>query len=277
MIFMYIDESGKNMITQKSINTYFIGGLNIESKEVFSALDNFKIKYQEAREKLKKQYKKNTPKDERLKRMNAAFSNFELHAVEMFNPKRNNQRKRVYKENPWQYSNNQEIIKFVNELLRDINPYIKDVYIFKVDKQDLLDYCKESGITPTDTLLDDYMVEFVVKSFNHILVSSDKKGSILPDKLDSRIRDQFVKEIRSIESKNLWSEPIVLDSASNAFTQLVDIITYCYYLVYTGKCDDPTKDLKAVKSTYEKYIKGFVNEKNLIDYLKNQEKSLTNS
>lgn len=276
VIFMYIDESGKNMITQSSINTYFIGGLNVESERVFEALNKFKVKYQQAREKLKKQYRKNTPEAEKSKRISDTFFNFELHAVEMFNPTRDKKRKKLYRENPWKYSNKQEIIQFVNEILLEIKPFIKNVYIFKVDKPEILQYCRENGIQPKDNLLDDYMVEFVVNSFNDILISTNKKGTILPDNLESRIRDQFVIEIGKVGSKNLWAEPVVIDSASNAFTQIIDIITYCYYLIYTGKCEDDEKGLKPVKTAYTKHIEGLIVEKNLIEYL-NSKKSLTKS
>lgn len=275
VIFMYIDESGKNMITQTNIDTYFIGGLNIESEQVFEALNTFKDKYQKVREKLKKQYRQNTNESERAKRIKDTFYNFELHAVEMFNPTRDKKRKKLYRENPWKYSNMQEIIQFSNELLSAIKPYIKNVYIYKTDKPEILKYCSENGIKATDTLLDDYMVNFVVNSFNDILISTDKKGTILPDNLDSRIRDQFVSEIGNTSSRNLWSEPVVIDSASNAFTQIIDIITYCYYLVYTGKCDTK-EELKPVKTAYKKHIKSFIIEKDLIEYL-NLKKTLTKS
>lgn len=271
MKIMYMDESGKNIISQPKQNIFIFGGVIVDQSRIYEALNEFKDIYQNSRIKLKEMVKKEFLKEgiseqEISRRMTKMFDKFEFHAVKMINRKDKYRGKKLIEENVWKYCPPTEVFKIINEIFIKISPYINSLYMFKVEKQSYIDYCNGLSITPSDSLCYEHMIEFVLSEYNSLLMSEKIKGAIVPDRLESRIRDNFVQAIHVQKYNTFWTEPIPVDSDTNAFTQLIDLITYFYYKIYIN--DTNMDNFKAIKKSYLKHIKDIVIEKDLTEYLK---------
>lgn len=273
MKFVYMDESGKNIITQPKQQVFIFGGLIIDKSNIYKALEEYKCIYQEARTNLKivvKQALKQegvSEKDISL-RMQRMFNKFEFHAVKMINRKDISRNGKLIEENPWKYMNESEIFKIINNIFIRMSPYINNIYMFKVDKQPYINYLNAKGVQATDSLCNDDMIEFIVDECNMLLKSENSKGALVPDRLDSYIRDKFVEIINKKNSINLWAEPITVESNTNAFTQVIDIITYFYYKIYIN--DTNIYNFNGINKAYLKYLKDKIIVK---DFLENQIKN----
>lgn len=268
MKFMYMDESGKNLITQPKQNVFIFGGLVIDDEHIYQALKEYKLIYQQARERLKEIVKKELKKqgvkeDDICKRMDKMFGKFEFHAVNMINRKDKVRKGKVIEENPWKYMSVAEIFEIINKIFIKLAPYINSIYMFKIDKKPYKDYLIKKGVKPTDCLCHQDMIEFIIEEYERFLKSNATEGALIPDRLDSDIRDKFVFNLHSKKSSTLWSEPITVESNTNAFTQLIDLITYFYYKIYIK--DTNMYNYNAIRRAYLKHIKDKVIEKNFLD------------
>lgn len=264
--FMYMDESGKDLISQSDINVFIFGGMVLDKDNVFQVLTDFKEVYQKYRLKLKAHLNQNISGPDKGKRIQRMLGSFELHASEIFNPTKDKRRgTKIYKENPWKYFPRADVFMLVDELLNAVKPYIESIFMYKVEKQDYLDYCTINQKEVSDGNIYDLTIDYILKDYHQWLSSQNKKGALIPDNLDSTIRDRFVKIMNEHSINDFWSEPIVVESHSNAFTQLVDIITYCYYVVYHKNKKKEHYD--AIKRAYNKHIKELVKEKDVIENL----------
>ncbi len=266
MEFLFMDESGKGLISDSGQKVLIFGGMIMDSGAVYDFLIEYKKVYQAARaylQKLMRKEFKELPPEEKAKRMYSMLNQFEIHAVEIFNPK-----KEKKKENPWKYANAQGIFKTVNDILIAMNPFIENIFMFKVDKQDVIDYYQRNGIQATDTAVVEKMIDYIIIEYHEWLKGKGEKGALILDRLDSGIRDMFVEKIHQFNSGEFWTEPIIVDSCSNAFTQVIDLITYCYYLIYTNaKHKD---NFKAIQRSYYKYLDSKIIEKDLVkNFLEN--------
>ena len=266
MILMYMDESGKNIITQSGQDIFIFGGLIIKQDDVFNALTKFKTIYQKYRKDLRSHLNKNITGPDKGERIHKMLTNFEFHAVQLFNPQKNITRNgKMIKENPWQYYPDAKRFQLVNDLFYQMKPYIDQLIMFKVEKPNFISYCKNNSLVPSDKLVDDLMVDFITAEYDQWLKNRGLKGVIVPDRLDSKIRDNFVQKIQEYASPNLWTEPVCVESYFNAFTQIIDLITYCYYIMYTNAKTKP--NYNAIEKVYNKTIKCLLLEKDLIQYL----------
>jgi len=264
--FMYMDESGKNIITQKSQSVFIYGGMILDKDNVYNALSDFKVIYQQNRNAIKKKLNDKITTEDKANKIHEMIGHFEFHAVEMFNPLRDKIKGgKVLKENPWKYCSIEQRFKVIHDILIKITPYIDKIYMFKVDKVSFIQYCSENGLTPKDALVDDSMIDFIIDEYSSWLKENGRKGAIVPDRLDSVIRDSFVNKIRTTCPESFWTEPIIVESYSNAFIQIIDIITYCYYMIYTNANTKP--NFKAIQNVYNKHIKNIIIEKDLVEFL----------
>ncbi|WP_275373617.1 DUF3800 domain-containing protein [Clostridium tertium] len=268
MKFMYMDESGKNLITQPKQNVFIFGGVVIDAEDIYPALEEYKSIYQQARAQLKNLVKKEL-KNQGVEeadiaiRMNKMFGKFEFHAVNMINRKDKVRKGLVIEENPWKYMSEAEIFRIINNIFIKLSPYIHSIHMFKIDKQPYMDYLNEEGVQATDHLCHQHMIEFIIEEYERFLKYNSTEGALIPDRLDSVIRDIFVLSLHSKKSSTLWPEPITVESNTNAFTQLIDLITYFYYKIYikdTNMCN-----YNAIRRAYLKHIKDKVIEKNFLD------------
>ncbi len=266
MEFMYMDESGKNILTQPNQNFYLFGGLVLNNDNVYQALNVFKTIYQTARDELKIELNLKIKTKDKAQRIQKMLDKFELHAARIFNPTKQNVRKgKLIEENPWQYYHPAKRFKMVHDIFIGIAPYVTKIIMFKVEKTPFLQYCTQNGLIPSNELLDEKMIEFVIGEYEDWLSGTKKKGTIICDRLDSSIRDSFVLKINASNHKQYWSEPVVVESHLNAFTQIIDIITYCYYMIISNATHKD--NFKAIKNVYNKHIKGVLEERDLINYL----------
>jgi hypothetical protein len=266
MKFMYMDECCKNLISNHNHTVYIYGGMIIDKKDVHAALSDFKGIYQRAKTYLKermKQQLKNNPDKGNI--MQTVFDKFELHAAQIFNPDHTIRKGQIKRYNPWKYSDPRETFNILHTLIDKLTPYISEILIFKIDKSNILNYGTKKGINIDDNYVDEKIIEFIIEEYDTWLKKFNQKGALIPDKLDSGLRDKFVDKINMINPDFFWSEPIVVESYSNAFTQLIDIITYCYYLVYTNASHK--QNFKAIQRLYYKRIKPKVVEKDLYEKL----------
>jgi len=86
MEFMYMDESGKNIMTQQTQDLFVFGGLIINKDKVFVALSAYKIIYKRNREAIKKCLNKCIITQDKPQRIQKMIDKFEFHAVKIFNP-----------------------------------------------------------------------------------------------------------------------------------------------------------------------------------------------
>ena len=266
MEFMYMDESGKNILTQSNQNLFVFGGLILNKDKVFDALTAYKSIYKRNRDAIKIRLNKGIITPDKGERIQKMLEKFEFHAVKIFNPNKQTVRKgRVIEENPWLYYPAAERFKLIHDVFINISPYITKVVMYKVEKASFLQYCSIKGLTPSDAMLTDKMIEFITDEYHEWLQKANKKGTIIADRLDSTIRDGFVTKINVSKHKHYWTEPITVESHLNAFTQIIDIITYCYYIVYTNATHKD--NFNAVKNVYNTHIRKLLEEKDLVDFL----------
>lgn len=261
MKVMYMDESGKNIISASQAKVFLFGGLIIDQKNIYDALKTYKVIYQSAKYKIKKSAKKALDKEKLLgnitekdvsDRMTKMFENFEFHAVNMISRK-DKKRKNHFEENPWKYISEADIFRIINDTLSQLSPYIDDIYMFKMDKQHYLNYLRKHSIPETDEQSYDDMIKFIIEEYDLMLKESNSKGVLVPDRLDSNIREKFVDLVHKKNITSFWSEPITVESNSNAFTQLIDIITYFYYKIYIK--DTKMANYRATDRAYKLYLK----------------------
>lgn len=267
---MYMDESGKGFINQPDQKVFIFGGLVLDKKNVFDALNKFKPIFQHHKNTLHKKVNESIPftkgTNEKSLRVDSMLDKFELHAIEIFNPERDNIRNgKLIKENPWRYYPDDLRLELINLVFSAVKPYIDKIFIFKIDRPGFTEFCKKIDEKPSDRLAYNFIIPFVLEEFDNWLKESENKGAIIPDKLDANIRENFVNELKEFSSDNLWSEPIIVESYSNAFTQLIDLITYCYYVVYTNA--EHKANFKAINKAYKKHVKDLVDEKDLVQHL----------
>lgn len=261
MKVMYMDESGKNIITNPAGKVFIFGGLIIEHKNIYSALNEFKKIYQDTRNLLKLQAKKDLDKqklnnliteDQLSNMMNDMFNDFELHATKMIS-RRDQTRGRKTQLNPWKYISEARIFEIIHDILSKLSPYIDNIYMFQMNKTQYTEYLTKNHLNISDEQSYDDMIGFIVDEYNNLLISNNTKGVLIPDKLDSLIRDKFVDSINNKNIVTFWAEPVTVESSSNAFTQLIDLITYFYYKIYIK--DTRMSNYRAIDRAYKLYLK----------------------
>ena len=242
------------------------GGLIINKEAVFEALAAYKRIYQKNRKAVKNRLNINIKGEDKGPRIQKMLDKFEFHAVQIFNPYKENRRNgKLLQENPWKYYPAAERFKLVHDVFISIAPYITKVVMFKAEKQSFLNYCETKGLTATDKMLTENMIHFIISEYQEWLHEEGQHGTIITDRLDPAIRDEFVAKIHASKYKNFWTEPVTVESHLNAFTQIIDIITYCYYMVFTNATGK--ENFKGIKNVYDKHIKGILEEKDLVDFL----------
>lgn len=263
MEFMFMDESGKNILTQLNQDIYIFGGLIINKENVFLALDAFKTIYQEHRNALKQELKNKISTPDKGMRIQEMLFNFELHASNIFNPNKMQMRNgKLIRENPWRFYPASKRFKMIHDLFISITPYITKINMFRAEKTSYIEYCKQNNIIPNNDSLDEKMIKFIINEYNDWLCMNNKKGTLITDRLDSNIRDKFVHEIHISNHQQYWSEPITVDSQFNAFTQIIDIITYCYYI--TSIKATHKDNYNAIEKVFNLFIKPIMEEKDLV-------------
>ncbi|WP_245754901.1 DUF3800 domain-containing protein [Pelosinus propionicus] len=272
---MYMDETGKNILGQTNQVVYMYGGVIIDNTKVYDALSIFKKNFQLAKKSVKDKWTvalRDSGKNE--KEISADLSRllikYELHSREIFNPTVDFDKRGIIKLNPWKYHAPSEIGDIINKLLEEMSPFIERIYIFKTDKNSITDYLTSNGIAkPKDKHVNNRMVDFIVNQYGERLVSKNKKGVLIPDRLDSDIRECFVTKIKENSfGGRLWSEPVAVESYFNGFTQLVDIILYCYRIIYLHQTDKPA--FIAIEQKYNSVISPLIANYDLVDYFKEQ-------
>lgn len=262
-----MDESGKNLMSDPKHNIFIYGGLIIDKENVENSLYKFKEVYQEARAYLQGEMRNKFEGEgsDKSNAMRQVFNSFEFHAVEIFNNRHRIKRSKIVAYNPWVYADVSQKFNYVRDLLEAISPYITKVFIYKVEKNLLKNFQKENGITIDDDYVDREMIKYIIKEYDKWLIKENTKGALLPDMLDSDIREKFVEEINLYKSNHIWPEPIIIDSSTNAFTQIIDIITYCYYMISQ---DLQHKDnFKAIQRLYHQKMEKHIEVKDLGLYL----------
>jgi hypothetical protein len=271
MHFLYLDESGKDLYTDpQNKGIYIFGGIVVNKNNVHDTLNNFKPIYQKFRRKVKEEVQNQLGEANHNDATKVMF-NFEFHATEIFKTKRD-------QSNPWSYFDPQNKFRMVYELIDTVIDSVECVYIFEINKNELNDYRNGKGLSEPDKKhekrqldkeLDKEIIKMVVDTFNQFLIETGTKGSIIPDRLNSDIRENFVSYMKNNPSDLCWSEPILVDSNLNAFTQLVDIITYVYLKYRT--LDPTSKKTKvqdfhrAMNRTYKQRIEPKAVIVNLVD------------
>lgn len=195
------------------------------------------------------------------------FQKFEFHGRELF---ASNVVINADKEkNVWNFYTNPEKFKAVNDLIKDIDLYVES-YVFYVANRSKVEvaYVTELSnihkLSDGDMFCDSLLIEKMITDFSKKLNESKTKGLIVPDRLDSKTRNEFLsiyaKEIAQLD--NMWLEPIMVHSHKNAFTQYVDLITYLYY-VYTSNLTGRSY-FESTKRIFEEKIPGEVEHINLV-------------
>jgi len=272
--FMYMDESGKGFMNSSHQNFFIFGGLILDKDKVYDALSDYKQIFQKHRKELQTRVNQGIPfvkgSEEKSNRIHNMFSKFELHAADIFNPGLDDKRGNIIvKENPWKYYPDSNRLELVNEVFKTIGPYIDKIYMFKIERQDFIDFCnKVINIKPTDQAAYRFLIPFVLEEFDLWLTSNNKTGAFIPDKLDASIREKFVIALRDHSSDNLWAEPITVESYTNAFTQIIDLITYSFYIVHSNA--QHKANFNAIRKAYNKHISKFVEIKDLVPNLKKE-------
>lgn len=273
MKLVYIDESGKGFVNDPQQDYFIYGGIAVEKENVETVLNIYKTHFKKAKEKVKKSYEENlktTMSEEDYSNfMRELSEKFEIHSVEVFNPTREKVRKGVLKKaNPWKHISPVELSKMIEDIMVEIFPYIERIVMFKTDKDKFLDFCGEKSFEKTNEKADELIIECVLDTFNEMGSSTDSHVTLVTDMLSSDTRELFVKKIneKTANLHKLWAEPIIVESSKNAFTQIVDILTYLYHLDVSGKIEK--EQYKKIKSVYKQQIKDKIERVELIDYLK---------
>ncbi|WP_393947804.1 DUF3800 domain-containing protein [Lysinibacillus sp. PWR01] len=266
-----MDESGKGFLNSAEQKVFIFGGVILDRSNVYNALRDFKVVFQKHKQKLREIINQQIPHENgsqvKSDRIHNMFSEFELHAAYLFNPEREDVRKgNVIKENPWKFYPNEVRMELVNEVFKAIDPYIEKIYMFKIDRSSFTDFCNDINSKPTDILSYQLLIPNVLKEYDSWLETNGGTGVIIPDRLDSKIRELFVEFLQDKSLQNLWSEPITVESYTNAFTQIIDLITYCFYVVYTDA--QHKQNYKAIKRVYFKYLGKHIEIKDLVKKLR---------
>lgn len=286
MDIMYLDESGKGLFTNPvHKGLYLFGGMIVNKAVVYDCLNKFKPIYQEHRKELRKILRKEIAGEDREQVLKTLMNNFEIHSVKIFNTKE------PY-TNPWYYYPVEKKFRLLNDLIDVAIDSVEVVYFFRAQKVSIGKYIDEQNyIMPShfkekvfyDRKTDEYMIKFIVSTFHDWLDEKGRKGTIVPDELEPHIREGFVEAMKNIGSSLCWDEPIVVNSAMNAFTQLVDIFTYIYFKLEntpegetenTSGVDGSFNLIKAIRRIYKKKIKDKVIVLDLEEYLRKSEKVL---
>ncbi|MEK5419478.1 DUF3800 domain-containing protein [Paenibacillus sp. FSL L8-0708] len=286
-----MDESGKYILSRRE-PIFIFGGLLIDRNRIFEALEVFKEIHGKLKEQLKSKANSSIPKEEPAKvskkkrrgeeegkeenhrntltksdRIHMMFENFEFHASVMFKRSDNVRDDEITSENPWKFLNDSELPKILRELLSSLQPYVEKIYMFKVTGEEYKRYCDSIGERATDDKLCKDMVDFILDEYTAVLIEQEVIGALIPDRLDKRMRKQFVSSLAKNHSESpIWLEPITVESHSNAFTQLIDVITYIYRMYILN--DNSKISFEALRKIYLKYLKDVTEEMDLIDYLK---------
>ncbi len=270
---MYMDESGKGFMKSPDQKVFIFGGVILDRTNVYNALIDFKEIFQEHKSRLREIINQNIPHvegtEEKSDRIHNMFWEFELHAAYLFNPEREDVRKgEIKKENPWKYYSNDLRMELVNEVFKKIEPFIEKIYMFKIDRPNFTQFCREIDQSPTDKLAYKLLIPKVLEEYNTWLQLSNRTGAIIPDRLDPFVREGFVASLQENNLENLWSEPITVESYTNAFTQIIDLITYCFYVVYTDA--QHKQNFKSINKAYKKYLADHVEVKDLVTVLREE-------
>jgi hypothetical protein len=277
MKIMYMDESGKNILSERE-PIFIFGGLIVEKSNVFTALKNFKKVHDTYKKRLQETVGKNLLDDDgsgqtKNDRMHKMFDHFEFHAVQIFKSWLDTtvRQGEVKSENPWKYYPKDQIPIAVVEVLKSASDYIEKVFMFKVRNDDYKQYYYVNGNQTSDNQLNEEMVEFILHHYNQWLIGQEAQGVLVPDTLDKKMRGKFVYVLyHQFQNEAIWTEPIPVESHTNAFTQIIDLMTYCYRVVTLNETD--RNNFESIKKIYTKYIKDHILELDLVDYLKSKEK-----
>ena len=273
MNVMYIDESGKNLFSDgNNKGLYVYGGIILNKDKVYECLNRFKFIYQKHRREIHLLLREQIIEDDPMtksEKVRVLMANYEIHAYYMFNKAEPN-------KNPWFYYGGREKHLLIKELIDSVMELIDAVYYFQADKETLSLYYDEIKLTGDndkqtnklrDKTTEKELLELMIKEFHDWLEKRQRKGLIIPDVLDEKLRESFVSKMYEYKSYRCWDEPILVDSGSNAFTQLADLVTYIYMKINTSH-------LKSNKS-FRKLYKQKIQEKavicDLTNYLKNRE------
>lgn len=287
MKFIYMDESGKSFL-RSTIDTRFIyGALSIERENVAKVLKVFKEIFKDAKSKVHEGVKKHpefqVPKKgtleekslingERGNKIEKTLENFEIHSVDLFNPtkdKLNNQRE-IIKYNPWQFIDSSDRSKIIEDLFKSITPLIGNIYMFQIEKESFNTlFTNNETMKQREKTASKVIIQFVLEELNSLAVSEGERFALIMDTLEGKTRDAFVTEIEENKYPMLWAEPIVVESHTNAFIQLIDLFTYVFYLEYSGKIEEP--EFKRVRNSYRKYPKKIIITKDFMDSLELEE------
>ena len=277
MEFLYLDESGKQLYSYwGSKGLYVFGGIVVNRDKVFESLSNFKPIYQNHRWAVREAVRAAYTGDDR-NNIGNIMKKFEFHAAAIF-------KKAIDRENPWYYYPAQDKFRMIYELIDGVIDSIDHIYIFEAKQDEIDSYRAAKGlVAPTlkskkkelDAAIDIDMVKLIIDTYYKHLLASERKGSIIPDRLDADIREHFVGHMNTYPSEQCWSEPIVVDSSLNAFTQLVDVITYVYIKYKTldplATDEFDSNFYRAMKRVYKTKLKDKAQIINLVDSYKDKD------
>lgn len=274
MKFIYMDESGKQFLNDSFRNRFLFGALIIDRKNVPPALKAFKESFSKLKDKVKqgiREDSKNTGLSDNMSsdRSTRIIDKFEIHSNEVFNPHQDKKRGTATIENPWKFIKEDEALELLSELLLKIHPFIESIYMFEIERASY-----KSFFSPPKHKLpvaQNELIKYIVEDFHHLSQEQSTYITIVTDTIDSKSRDLFIDEIFSNNYDNLWVEAILVESYKNAFIQLIDLITYLYYLDYSGQLDkeQPSKPFKRFKKHYKEHYLNKMVIKDLITHLQN--------
>lgn len=187
MDFLYMDESGKNIFTDKGNKGYSLyGGIIINQNSVYECLEKFKVVYQKNRDELKKELKKSivdSPNKTKEDMIRDLLKNYEIHAYYMFN-------RADPGKNPWCYYDDVLKKQMTHEIVDIALTYIESIFYFKAERESLTNYYDEQKMFVSNdrkaaikrnNITDEKMIELIVSEFHLWLENNNKKGSIIPD------------------------------------------------------------------------------------------------
>lgn len=267
MKFIYMDESGKGFLNSPSQNMFVYGALIVEKNNVSKALTIYKKLFTRAKEAIKKGMREDKelalrPSQERADHIHSVLEKFEIHSVDVFNPKKDSGRR---KENPWKYADTVERSIIIEDLLKEIKPMVHKIFMFKIEKQPFNEFVKKIHQPSSETLANHLFMPFMFGTLNDWAEIDESKIALITDTLDAPIREDFIKYLSEGPYDNLWSEPILVESHKNAFTQLIDLITYLFYMDKSGKLD--LTEHKRLRKIYRSEIRDMIDVKDLVNFL----------
>lgn len=250
MKVMYIDETSKNIFTEPSHpGNYVFGGVVIKKDDIHSFISKFKYHTVSHERKLRMKVPNGNPNKSKM------FNSFEFHAKEMLKNHRYNPNT---EKNVWCYYSKAEKFQAINNIIADVDKYVEKYLFYVVNKENFIEcYSGELGKLSRNrdknNFCDSKMIETIITDYNSRLFKTGHKGLIVPDELDSNIREMFLNSYNELKDDltQLWLEPITVFSHKNAFTQYVDIITYLFN-VYYSEIEDKSYYSSAKKIFTEK-------------------------